>query len=426
MVPLGEMSPYVKAAFIITEDKRFYEHHGIDWFRVFGAIKNNIITFARGPGIFDHHDAAGPEPLARGHQRAGQDPCGASSGKRRSRGEIEREVPEGEDPRALPQPDRSRATAPTGSRRPPSATSASRCATSMSPRPPRSPRSRRRRPATIRAGIPISRPAPQHGHRACCGTTGCSPAEDASAGRRTRSSSRRTRISAASRQYFVEYVRQQLDARSAPISTQSASGSTPRSISTCSRRPSGLSRPGSRRSRAGSTASSPAPDLPAVSRRPRRQPRRRQPHHDARICRALVVDPRRQDRQYPGDGRRTRFRGQQVQPRDAGAAAAGLDLQAHRLRGGVEAGYPLSHVMVDDPLTRRDRDRRGALGAAELRSRVRWADDAARALYMSRNIIAIKLGMELGEEAVISEATQVRHHDARFRPIPRSTSARRT
>src|SRR6476660_3361463 len=41
VVPLAEMSPYVKAAFIATEDKRFYEHHGIDWYRVFGAIKNN-------------------------------------------------------------------------------------------------------------------------------------------------------------------------------------------------------------------------------------------------------------------------------------------------------------------------------------------------------------------------------------------------
>jgi penicillin-binding protein 1A len=42
VVPLGEMSPYVKAAFVTTEDKRFYEHRGIDWYRVFGAIKNNV------------------------------------------------------------------------------------------------------------------------------------------------------------------------------------------------------------------------------------------------------------------------------------------------------------------------------------------------------------------------------------------------
>src|SRR3954464_10637597 len=50
VIPLGEMSPYVKAAFLATEDKRFYKHHGIDWYRVFGAIKTNIfqLRFAEG------------------------------------------------------------------------------------------------------------------------------------------------------------------------------------------------------------------------------------------------------------------------------------------------------------------------------------------------------------------------------------------
>ena len=45
------MSPYVKAAFITTEDKRFYEHHGIDWYRVFGAIKNNLFKFRVAEGF---------------------------------------------------------------------------------------------------------------------------------------------------------------------------------------------------------------------------------------------------------------------------------------------------------------------------------------------------------------------------------------
>jgi penicillin-binding protein 1A len=50
VVPLGEMSPYVKAAFITTEDKRFYSHKGIDWYRVFGAVRANIfkMRFAEG------------------------------------------------------------------------------------------------------------------------------------------------------------------------------------------------------------------------------------------------------------------------------------------------------------------------------------------------------------------------------------------
>ena len=39
VVPLKEMSPAVVEAFLATEDKRFYEHDGIDWVRVVGAAK---------------------------------------------------------------------------------------------------------------------------------------------------------------------------------------------------------------------------------------------------------------------------------------------------------------------------------------------------------------------------------------------------
>ncbi len=51
VVPLGEMSPFVRAAFIITEDKRFYEHNGIDWVRVLGAIKNNVFEMRVAEGF---------------------------------------------------------------------------------------------------------------------------------------------------------------------------------------------------------------------------------------------------------------------------------------------------------------------------------------------------------------------------------------
>src|SRR3990170_2585827 len=51
VVPLGEMSPVVKAAFIATEDKRFYEHDGIDWYRVLGAIKNNLFEMRVAEGF---------------------------------------------------------------------------------------------------------------------------------------------------------------------------------------------------------------------------------------------------------------------------------------------------------------------------------------------------------------------------------------
>jgi penicillin-binding protein 1A len=50
VVPLEEMSPYIKTTFLATEDKRFYEHDGIDWVRVIGAMKTNLfeLRFAEG------------------------------------------------------------------------------------------------------------------------------------------------------------------------------------------------------------------------------------------------------------------------------------------------------------------------------------------------------------------------------------------
>ncbi|HRZ10669.1 MAG TPA: transglycosylase domain-containing protein, partial [Gemmatimonadales bacterium] len=41
---LQEMSPALVAAFLATEDKRFYSHHGIDWIRFWGAVKANILA----------------------------------------------------------------------------------------------------------------------------------------------------------------------------------------------------------------------------------------------------------------------------------------------------------------------------------------------------------------------------------------------
>ncbi len=37
-VGLAQMAPSVKAALIATEDHRFYEHHGIDFYRLGGAV----------------------------------------------------------------------------------------------------------------------------------------------------------------------------------------------------------------------------------------------------------------------------------------------------------------------------------------------------------------------------------------------------
>ncbi len=46
VVPLQEMPPYLRQAFIAIEDKRFYQHHGIDFSRIFGALKANILTLS--------------------------------------------------------------------------------------------------------------------------------------------------------------------------------------------------------------------------------------------------------------------------------------------------------------------------------------------------------------------------------------------
>ncbi len=44
VVSIQEMSPAIVAAFLATEDKRFYQHSGVDWIRFFGAVKANILA----------------------------------------------------------------------------------------------------------------------------------------------------------------------------------------------------------------------------------------------------------------------------------------------------------------------------------------------------------------------------------------------
>ncbi|HEU6451263.1 MAG TPA: PBP1A family penicillin-binding protein [Gemmatimonadaceae bacterium] len=44
LVTLDEIPKTVQEAFIVTEDKRFYDHHGIDWVRAFGAAFHNVLA----------------------------------------------------------------------------------------------------------------------------------------------------------------------------------------------------------------------------------------------------------------------------------------------------------------------------------------------------------------------------------------------
>ena len=51
VLPLSEIPVSVRNAFIATEDKRFYKHHGIDWWRVPGAVRANLRTLSYSQGF---------------------------------------------------------------------------------------------------------------------------------------------------------------------------------------------------------------------------------------------------------------------------------------------------------------------------------------------------------------------------------------
>src|SRR5256885_1861453 len=51
VLTLSQIPLHVRQAFIATEDKRFYEHHGIDYWRILGALKANIVTLGYSQGF---------------------------------------------------------------------------------------------------------------------------------------------------------------------------------------------------------------------------------------------------------------------------------------------------------------------------------------------------------------------------------------
>ncbi len=51
VMPLKAMSPAVPAAFLSIEDRRFYEHHGVDWIRFFGTLKNMVFLHGLSQGF---------------------------------------------------------------------------------------------------------------------------------------------------------------------------------------------------------------------------------------------------------------------------------------------------------------------------------------------------------------------------------------
>src|SRR5918992_1946747 len=51
LVTLEEIPPHVRDAFRVTEDKRFYDHAGIDWIRVAGALAHDVMTLSWAEGF---------------------------------------------------------------------------------------------------------------------------------------------------------------------------------------------------------------------------------------------------------------------------------------------------------------------------------------------------------------------------------------
>ena len=94
-------------------------------------------------------------------------------------------------------------------------------------------------------------------------------------------------------------------------------------------------------------------------------------------------------RRHQGAGRRLRLRQEQVQPRHAGLAPAGLELQALHLLGRAGKGLHARHGgQRRAAVLRRRRHRRPALGAEELRRHVTKARcRCARALAKSKNMV---------------------------------------
>ena len=51
VLPLREIPSWVQQAFLATEDKRFYRHHGIDYWRMLGSLKANISSLSYTQGF---------------------------------------------------------------------------------------------------------------------------------------------------------------------------------------------------------------------------------------------------------------------------------------------------------------------------------------------------------------------------------------
>jgi len=103
---LQEIPPFLRQAFIATEDKRFYSHHGIDYWRIFGAIKADLqsLGWAQGFSTITMQLARNifPEEISREKKLT------RKLKEARVAMEIEHNFPKDNDPPAVSEPDRPR------------------------------------------------------------------------------------------------------------------------------------------------------------------------------------------------------------------------------------------------------------------------------------------------------------------------------
>ena len=403
VIPLGEMSPYVKTAFLATEDKRFYSHHGIDWYRVFGAIRTNVfaLRFAEGfstitmqlaRNIWDEDISGTDKSLRRKLREAhvardierkypkdkileiylnqiplGNGAYGVEAASQRYFGKSVRDlnVAEAATLAAIPK-------APTR----------------YNPR--RNPNLNIQRRNTV---LNLLR------------DNGLLNPEDTE-----RWKAYPLLLSSHSdfsgvAEYFVEYVRQQLEARfGRELYTSGYRIYTTLDLD--------IQQAAERALEARLEAIESGADGKFTHETYRQFMERRTDNADNN---SRTTTPYLQGLAVTLEARTGYIRAM-VGGRDFDDSKFNRATQALRQPGStfkpivyaaaVEAGYPLSHVMVDDPLTVELDPTEPPWAPQNYDLEFDGPMTLRRALYLSRNIIAIKLGMELGEQAVISEASK--------------------
>jgi penicillin-binding protein 1A len=394
LATIKDIPPVVREAFLVTEDKRFYGHGGIDWRRVPGAVLRNVrarrwkegfstVTMQLARNVFTS-DISREKSLVRKLREAkvareierrypkdkilelylnqiylGAGAYGVETAAQRYFGKSVRDVnlaeaatlaalpkgPERYNPRRFP--DRAVQRRNTGGRAD----------------APRGRGERRRRLA--RQGVPAAARQPPGERRA------------GALLRRVGAAAHRAEVRAAAlrgRPQGLHHARP----RHAVGRRARARGAAPRG-------------------RGGALRAVQARHLRAVrrglGRRGERARGRVEPVPAGRVRRARPAH-----RRGARPRRRARLRRQQVQPRHAGAAAAGVELQARGLRGAVQNGRMPSSLVNDAAGDHR------RLEPEELRRQVHGPDaDAPRALPVAQPRDGA-LGQELGPQAVVAEA----------------------